>query len=104
MNSISHDTEYDLALDTEELTTIPSLFKVSLLNDDFTPMDFVVDILQQFFAKSEAEAVQIMLAVHEQGRGECGIYTLEIAETRVNQVCSHAQQHGHPLQCILEPV
>ncbi len=78
------------------------MFKVLLLNDDFTPMDFVVQVLQQFFAKSREQATQIMLKVHNEGAGLCGIYPRDIAETKVNQVALFAQEHQHPLQCVME--
>jgi len=80
----------------------PPMFKVLLLNDDFTPMDFVVEVLQQFFAKSREQATQIMLKVHNEGAGLCGIYPRDIAETKVNQVALFAQEHQHPLQCVME--
>jgi ATP-dependent Clp protease adaptor protein ClpS len=80
----------------------PPMFKVLLLNDDFTPMDFVVQVLQQFFSKSREQATQIMLKVHNEGAGLCGIYPREIAETKVNQVALFAQEHQHPLQCVME--
>ncbi len=79
------------------------MFKVLILNDDYTPMDFVVDVLVRFFRKSEMEAVRIMLAVHQAGVGICGVYPHEIAETKVNQVINAAQAEGHPLQCMMEP-
>jgi len=82
----------------------PPLYKVMLLNDDFTPMDFVVQILQQFFAKSREQATQIMLKVHNEGVGLCGIYPYDIAETKVTQVVSLAREHQHPLQCVMEEV
>lgn len=78
------------------------MFKVLLLNDDFTPMDFVVQVLQQFFAKSREQATQIMLKVHNEGAGLCGVYPRDIAETKVNQVALFAQEHQHPLQCVME--
>jgi len=80
----------------------PPLFKVLLLNDDFTPMDFVVQVLQQFFAKNREQATQIMLKVHNEGAGLCGVYQHDIAETKVNQVTSFAREHQHPLQCVME--
>lgn len=82
----------------------PPLFKVMLLNDDFTPMDFVVQVLQQIFNKSREQATQIMLKVHNDGVGVCGVYPHDIAETKVNQVTTLAQEHQHPLQCVLEPM
>ena len=80
----------------------PSLYKVLLLNDDYTPMEFVVHVLEQFFRKSHDEAMQIMLHVHTKGVGVCGIFTYEIAETKVVQVVDYAKKHQHPLQCTME--
>lgn len=80
----------------------PSMYNVILLNDDYTPMDFVVFILEQFFDKSPDEARAIMLEVHNRGSGVCGTFTYEIAETKVGQVMDLAQQNQHPLQCTLE--
>lgn len=80
----------------------PPLFKVLLLNDDFTPMDFVVVVLERFFAKSGEEAIQIMLKVHTEGVGVCGVYTQDVAHSKVEQVGAFAQEHQHPLQCVLE--
>jgi ATP-dependent Clp protease adaptor protein ClpS len=83
-------------------TKQPPLYRVLILNDDFTPMEFVVHVLQKFFHKEFSEANQIMLSVHTQGRGLCGIYTSEIAETKVHQVNQHAKQCQHPLKCVME--
>jgi ATP-dependent Clp protease adaptor protein ClpS len=80
----------------------PPLYKVMLLNDDFTPMDFVVTVLQRFFAKNREQATQIMLKVHNEGAGLCGIYPRDVAETKVNQVIGLAREHQHPLQCVME--
>tara|TARA_B100000886_G_scaffold47063_1_gene28963 strand:- start:498 stop:812 length:315 start_codon:yes stop_codon:yes gene_type:complete len=80
----------------------PNLFKVILLNDDYTPMEYVVLLLKKVFNKSESQAVKIMLAVHEKGSGVCGVYTLEIAETKVKLVSEMARNDQHPLKCILE--
>ena len=80
----------------------PTLYKVVLLNDDYTPMDFVVYVLERFFNKPPEEATRIMLHVHQKGVGICGVYTYEVAETKVAQVTSFAQQHEHPLQCTME--
>ncbi len=80
----------------------PPVYKVVLLNDDYTPMDFVVHILQQFFGKNQEQATQIMLRVHTEGRGICGLYPADIAATKVTQVISYARQHQHPLQCMME--
>ncbi len=80
----------------------PNMYRVLLLNDDYTPMEFVISILQSFFNKTSEEATQIMLHVHHNGVGECGVYTYEVAETKVAQVMDHARKNQHPLQCIME--
>ncbi len=80
----------------------PARYRVVLLNDDFTPMDFVVEILQRFFAMPLDRATRVMLQVHQQGRGECGVFTREIAETKVVQVNRYAQENEHPLKCTME--
>jgi ATP-dependent Clp protease adaptor protein ClpS len=80
----------------------PPLYQVVLLNDDFTPMEFVVGVLQKFFGKGREQATQIMLKVHHDGRGVCGVYPRDVAATKVEQVCSYARQHQHPLQCVME--
>jgi ATP-dependent Clp protease adaptor protein ClpS len=82
----------------------PSMYKVMLFNDDYTPMEFVVDVIQRFFLKSREQATQIMLKVHTEGIGVCGVYPRDIADTKVNQVMSYAQEHQHPLQCGMEEV
>ncbi len=81
----------------------PQLYKVILLNDDYTPMEFVVIILEKFFRKTREEATRIMLHVHHRGIGVCGVYTREIAETKVKQVMQCARDNKHPLQCTMEP-
>ncbi|MGH6847617.1 MAG: ATP-dependent Clp protease adapter ClpS [Methylocella sp.] len=80
----------------------PSMYRVLLLNDDYTPMEFVVSVLKKYFNKGPEEAKRIMLHVHQHGVGECGIFTYEISETKVTQVMDHARKHQHPLQCIME--
>lgn len=80
----------------------PDLYRVLLLNDDYTPMDFVIHVLMRFFNKNEDEATQIMLHVHHHGVGECGTFTYEIAETKVTQVMDFSRQNQHPLQCVME--
>jgi ATP-dependent Clp protease adaptor protein ClpS len=87
---------------TEPKTKRPSLYKVLLLNDDYTPMDFVVYILERFFNKPTEEANRIMWHVHQKGVGICGVYTYEVAETKVAQVTNFSRQHQHPLQCTME--
>jgi ATP-dependent Clp protease adaptor protein ClpS len=83
-------------------TKKPSMYKVLLLNDDYTPMEFVVHVLERFFNKSRSEAERIMLHVHRRGVGVCGVYTYEVAETKVTQVIDFARRNEHPLQCTLE--
>ena len=83
-------------------TKRPSLYRVLILNDDYTPMEFVVQVLEKFFQKDADAATQIMLHVHHHGIGECGIFTYEIAETKVTQVMDFARKHQHPLQCVME--
>jgi ATP-dependent Clp protease adaptor protein ClpS len=80
----------------------PPLYRVVLLNDDFTPMEFVVDILESIFAMERTRATQVMLEVHTKGKGICGVYNFEIAETKVAQVMTTARQHQHPLLCTME--
>ncbi len=87
---------------TKPKTKKPSLYRVLLLNDDYTPMEFVVYILERFFKKGRDEATQIMLHVHQKGVGVCGVFTYEVAETKVTQVMNFARQHQHPLQCTME--
>ena len=91
-----------LLVKTKPETKKPSLYKVIMLNDDYTPMEFVVHILQAFFHKSSEEATNIMLMVHQRGIGVCGVYTYEVAETKVTQVVDFARRHEHPLQLTLE--
>lgn len=91
-----------IVTETKPKTKKPSLYRVLLLNDDFTPMEFVVHVLQRFFQKGQDEATQIMLHVHNNGVGECGVFTYEIAETKVTQVMDFARKHQHPLQCVME--
>ncbi|MSO65149.1 MAG: ATP-dependent Clp protease adapter ClpS [Alphaproteobacteria bacterium] len=87
---------------TSPKTKKPPMYKVLLLNDDYTPMEFVVYVLERFFHKSRQEATRIMLHVHRKGVGICGVYTYEVAETKVNQVVDFARQNQHPLQCTME--
>ena len=81
----------------------PSLYRVILLNDDYTPMEFVVEVLETFFTMNREQATQVMLAVHTQGKGVCGIYPQDIAETKASQVNQSARDNGHPLLCEVEP-
>jgi ATP-dependent Clp protease adaptor protein ClpS len=82
--------------------TRPPLYQVVLLNDDFTPMDFVVEVLQVFFALNREKATQVMLHVHTRGKGVCGVYTREVAESKVTQVNEFSRMHQHPLLCSME--
>ena len=82
----------------------PRKYQVLLINDDYTPMEFVVRVLQEFFAKSLEDATRIMLQVHIDGKGVCGVYSQDIAATKVNQVLESAHKAGHPLQCVCEPI
>ena len=83
-------------------TKKPAMYKVLLLNDDYTPMEFVVHVLEQFFGKTPEDAYTIMMLVHRKGVGVCGVFTYEVAETKVTQVMDYAQKHGHPLKCTME--
>ena len=83
-------------------TKKPSMYRVLLLNDDYTPMEFVVHVLERFFGKSREQATEIMLHVHHRGVGVCGVYTYEVAETKVAQTIEFARRHQHPLQCTME--
>lgn len=97
------DHDGDLALEVERPKPAkPPMYKVLLLNDDFTPMDFVVSILTSIFHKEQEEAVKIMMNVHTHGVGLCGVYTKDIAETKVQQVINASQKNQHPLQCTME--
>src|ERR1700743_1441116 len=87
---------------TRPKTKKPSLYKVLILNDDYTPMEFVVHILEKFFNKDREQAVEIMLHVHRHGVGICGVFTYEVAETKVAQVVEFSRRHEHPLQCTME--
>jgi ATP-dependent Clp protease adaptor protein ClpS len=87
---------------TKAKTKKPALYKVLMLNDDYTPMEFVIHTLQRFFKMSVEQATQVMLHVHQRGVGVCGIFTYEVAETKVNQVVEFARKHQHPLQCTME--
>jgi|MGYP003686722147 ATP-dependent Clp protease adaptor protein ClpS len=89
---------------TKEETKVkkPDLFKVILLNDDYTPMEYVVSLLKKVFNKNQDQAINVMLTIHQKGSGICGIYTLEISETKANSVMKMAKKDQHPLQCIIE--
>ncbi len=89
--------------DAKVKTSTPPQYRVLLLNDDYTPMEFVVEVLMRYFRKTESEATGIMLAVHQAGVGVCGVFPFEIAETKVHSVLDAAREAGHPLQCAMEP-
>ena len=104
-----HDDDYeDGGTDTGVVTRTrpkvkkPNLYRVLLLNDDFTPMEFVIYVLEQYFSKTSEQATEIMLHVHNNGVGECGVFTYEVAETKVAHVMNSARKNQHPLQCVME--
>jgi len=103
MSTLIHENIPQSVADKPQMKK-PSMYQVLLLNDDFTPMDFVVALLCQHFHKSESEATRIMLAVHHEGVGLCGIYPFEIAESKMHLVQQTGREHGHPLKCIMEKV
>ncbi|MBP6219954.1 MULTISPECIES: ATP-dependent Clp protease adapter ClpS [unclassified Limnohabitans] len=82
----------------------PQMYQVAMLNDDYTPMEFVVMVIQEFFSKDREAATQIMLKIHLDGKGICGVYSRDVAATKVDQVLDAAKQAGHPLQCVSEPI
>ena len=97
------DHEHGLAIEASRPEVVrPPLYQVLLLNDDFTPMDFVVEVLQTFFAMNREKATQVMLQVHTRGKGVCGVYTREVAESKVTQVNDFSREHQHPLLCTME--
>ena len=99
---IDDDGDTGLALKTRTRTKKPSMYKVLMLNDDYTPMEFVVMVLKRYFRMDMEQATRVMLHVHQRGVGVCGVYPYEIAETKVNQVMDFARANQHPLQCTLE--
>ena len=99
---IGRDDRVGTVVKARPKTKKPSLYKVLMLNDDYTPMEFVVEVLQMFFALPRERATQVMLKVHTEGRGVCGIYPKDVASTKVEQVISYSRQHQHPLQCAME--
>jgi ATP-dependent Clp protease adaptor protein ClpS len=96
------DGETDVITKTKPKTQRPPMYKVLLLNDDFTPMEFVVHVLERFFGITHAQAIEIMLTVHKKGVAVVGVFSYEIAETKVAQVMDFARQNQHPLQCTME--
>ncbi len=101
-NDGSGGTNTGVVVRSRAKTKKPSMYKVLMLNDDYTPMEFVVHVLERFFRKTREEATEIMLHVHRKGVGICGVFPYEVAETKVTQVMDFARQHQHPLQCTLE--
>ena len=102
MNNEDGQEDHGLSLKTRPKAQKPSMYKVVLLNDDYTPMEFVVHVLESIFKKSRQEATDIMLHVHRRGVGVCGIFTFEVAETKVTQVMDLAIKNAHPLKCVME--
>jgi ATP-dependent Clp protease adaptor protein ClpS len=101
--SVGHDDSVVLERRTQR-TKPPQMYQVVLLNDDFTPMEFVVHVIQEYFSKDREAATQIMLKIHLEGKGVCGVYSRDIAGTKVDQVTQASRNAGHPLQCLSEPV
>ncbi len=96
------DTNGNIKLATKPKTKTPPLYRVLMMNDDYTPMEFVIEVLEKFFQKNREEATQIMLHVHQRGVGVCGIYAYDLAETKAMQVMNYARKYEHPLQVQLE--
>ncbi|MDA9171467.1 ATP-dependent Clp protease adapter ClpS [Alphaproteobacteria bacterium] len=92
----------NIKLETKPKTKIPALYRVLMMNDDYTPMEFVIEVLEKFFQKSREESTQIMLHVHQRGVGVCGVYAYDVAETKAMQVMNYARKYEHPLQVQLE--
>ena len=101
-NQDSSDFQRGILLEKKPATKKPSMYNVVLINDDYTPMEFVIDILQMFFNKKKEEATQIMLHVHKKGIGVCGTYTYEVAESKCKAVINYSKKNEHPLQCTME--
>ena len=101
-NNSDQDFERGILLENKPKVKKPSMYNVILINDDYTPMEFVIDILQIFFNKKKEEATQIMLHVHKKGIGVCGTYTYEVAESKCKAVINYAKKNEHPLQCTIE--
>lgn len=102
MSAENEDPSQDILVQTRPKTKRPPLYKVMLLNDDFTPMEFVILVLERFFSKNHTQAFEIMLTVHKKGLALVGIFSHEVAETKVSQVMDFAHRHQHPLQCTME--
>jgi len=97
-----NDNNGNVKLETNPKTKIPALYRVLMMNDDYTPMEFVIEVLEKFFQKNREEATQIMLHVHQRGVGVCGLYAYDLAETKAIQVMNYARKFEHPLQVQLE--
>ena len=102
MNTVTNPLETDLSKQEDRLTDKPPMYEVCLLNDDYTPMEFVIIVLQKFFAMKKENATQIMLKVHREDRAVCGVYSKDIAASKVSAVLDFAKVYQHPLQCIME--
>ena len=103
--STTLDSQHDVHVEKAPARVAPPpMYQVVLLNDDYTPMEFVVKVLQKFFGKNQEDATRIMLQVHHEGRGACGVYPRDVAATRIAQVSQYARARQHPLQCVMEPV
>ena len=102
MSSKKDDPEQDIMVETRPKTKRPPLYKVLLLNDDYTPMEFVVIVLERFFGMNHTQAFEIMLTVHKKGLAVVGVFSHEVAETKVSQVMDFARKHQHPLVCTME--
>ena len=102
MSMVNEDPSQEVVVEKRPKTKRPPLYKVMLLNDDFTPMEFVVLVLERFFSKNPTQAFEIMLAVHKKGLALVGIFSHEVAETKVSQVMDFSRRHQHPLQCTME--
>ena len=98
----NHIPSTDVIVKTRTKTKTPSMYKVLMLNDDYTPMEFVVHVLEKFFGMNRSEATRVMLHVHQRGVGMCGVFTYEVAESKVSSVVDYARRNEHPLQCTLE--
>lgn len=101
-NENDDESHISVVIQARPETRRPAMYKVLMLNDDYTPMEFVVHVLERFFSKSREEATNIMLNVHKKGVGICGVFTFEVAESKVTQVMDLARQNQHPLQCMIE--
>jgi len=101
-NNDNKNIDSNIKLAVKPKTKIPPLYRVLMMNDDYTPMEFVIEVLEKFFQKNREEATQIMLHVHQRGVGVCGVYAYDLAETKAMQVMNYARKHEHPLQVQLE--